>query len=856
VTASGGERVTLVEAVMPFLDDWQALLKNIRALTPERVNAMLDRAEKLREQADLAGQGGIVHHLEVCIECLRVPALDRRGFQEALRNLSEVTWQLKQEVGPALRRSPAPAEGPRSMAQPPLLMDREPALDRGQAPDAARSPGGAPPLVSASGVQPPPPISLPGAVLGFHAPPNVSLNASPQRPPLDVSAPGLGPSREASAGPPRILEQRPAPAPAGRPFTPAGPSIIPGAGGRPSGAAPPAPQILGSRGNAPAARGKDKPNLMVATMFGLRAFGRGKNPSAAPPAPLPGPAPQALPRGGVLGLGKRPSGDPSGAPAWVGPRVGGLPELATGGPSPARGGSDDIDQRLRRLRGQEDSEERNERRGSGRPPTLPPKADRARSGGRRSSRGAPETSDAGRGEVRPREAAFPIPWWIGGVAVALVGLVVVGLLVFGRSSPQAAVLQTTPQGSGVETELPTSRLLDDKERMRALISLVHDYGGEESPELANLLNEEAAIVYEVIEQSCDQPGNKCERSAPMVAGTVRSGATPRHEIKHLFEDRKIAGSRRSTGQVPKWLAGLQTPAIGVEDDPNVKRLVEYYTENQVGREEFRNMLFRCGAYQDLIEKTLVHNGMPRALLALVMTESQCVPYAESPVGARGLWQFMPATARAYHLHVTENVVDERISPPKSTEAAVKFLADLYRKMGSWEFALASYNMGPFGLSARIKRAGGDVTFWDLANSGALPEETAKYVPRIQAYALILENLARFNFGAAQMRATEVTAELEAPPGTRLGTVARAASTSIDHLKLLNPDIVGMVVPDLPGSRFSVQVPKEDVFRARTVLEQLLGAGNQDDRCVSNAFDWGSEPFNERMCGGGGGKSRK
>jgi membrane-bound lytic murein transglycosylase D len=92
------------------------------------------------------------------------------------------------------------------------------------------------------------------------------------------------------------------------------------------------------------------------------------------------------------------------------------------------------------------------------------------------------------------------------------------------------------------------------------------------------------------------------------------------------------------------------------------------------------------------------------------------------------------------------------------------------------------------------------TFWDFAGTGDLPEETAEYVPRIQAYALILENLARFNFSMAQMRATEVTAELGAPPGTRRGIVARAASTSLDHLELLNPDILGMVVPDVPGSR--------------------------------------------------------
>jgi hypothetical protein len=908
----------LVEAVMPFLDEWQVLLKDIRQLTPERVNGMLERAERLRHQADLAGQGGVVHHVEVCIQCLQAPALDRRGFQEALRNLSEVTWQLKQEAGAPARRAGGPvaagpvaggpaAGGPQSMARPPLLSDAG-------APTGPASPG-------ARGMQPPPPISLPGAVLpgavlpggaspggGFDAPPRLDrslvagmarppvveparggFEASPQReapPRADVSRdlggprqPSVAPPPGASSHHPVIAAQgarqrpdparpEPAPSPPPRPFEPAGPSIIPRAGAAPSPAPPASPPILGGRAPLGQPKAKDKPNLLVATMFGLRAFGRGKG--APPASPLPSPLQHGQPapapgQHGVLGLGKRASSREQNEPRWVGPREGGLPELATRGPEPAAPAADgvarDIDDRLRKLRsgsgsGSQPRELRSEsrERRSSRPTSG---ADRARSD-RASAR--PDDDDESSGRRRPREGSFPVPWWIGGVAVALVGLVVVALLVFGRSRPSATGPTTTPAvAGGADTELPTSRLLDDKERMKALLNLVHDYGGGESPELADLVNEEAALVYEVMEQSCQQPGDKCERPAPMIAGTVRTASTPQHEIRHLFEERKLEAHTPRSGQVPKWLAGLSTPAIGTEDDANVRRWVEYYTQNHVGREEFQNMLFRCGAYQDLIEKTLVQNGMPRALLALVMTESGCVPHAESPVGARGLWQFMPATARAYHLHVKDGVIDERISPPKSTEAAVKFLADLYRKMGSWEFALASYNMGPFGLAARIKRAGGDVTFWDLAAAGFLPEETAKYVPRIQAYALILENLARFSFSTAQMRATEVTAELEAPPGTRLGIVARAASTSLDHLKLLNPDIVGTVVPDLPGSRFMVQVPKEDVFRARSVLEQLLADGDQSDRCVSSAFDWGSERFTEKMCGGGdtgGGKKKK
>src|SRR5688572_21915710 len=147
---------------MPFLDQWQVLLKDIRQLTPERVTSMLDRAESLRRQADSVGEGGIVHHLDICVECLKAPALDRRGFQEALRTLSEVTWQLKQEVAPGARRVDA---GPRSVMQPPLLEQsgQNPAvlsLASGVASPAGVPNGAIPPglvsISSRSGIEPPP----------------------------------------------------------------------------------------------------------------------------------------------------------------------------------------------------------------------------------------------------------------------------------------------------------------------------------------------------------------------------------------------------------------------------------------------------------------------------------------------------------------------------------------------------------------------------------------------------------------------------------------------------------------------------------------------------------------------------
>jgi membrane-bound lytic murein transglycosylase D len=294
------------------------------------------------------------------------------------------------------------------------------------------------------------------------------------------------------------------------------------------------------------------------------------------------------------------------------------------------------------------------------------------------------------------------------------------------------------------------------------------------------------------------------------------------------------------------MAGLKMPSIPVEDDVRVQRIFERYTDTAVGREQFAQMLFRCGAYRDQIQATLIRYDLPPSLLAVVFAESACNPTIKSPVGAEGLWQFMPEAGRAYHLHITEGVLDERHSPAKATEAAIHFLADLYAKFGSWDLAFAAYNMGPYGLAGRMHRAGGDVGFWELLDADLLPSETSNYVPIIEAFALILENLQKLKFAGTQMRSPEVTGDLEAPPGTRLGLIARAASSSVNQIRALNLDLKADVIPTIPGQRFVVQVPHDTVWQARDALEDLIAQGSYEDQCVADTFDWGKQQFNKDM----------
>jgi membrane-bound lytic murein transglycosylase D len=216
------------------------------------------------------------------------------------------------------------------------------------------------------------------------------------------------------------------------------------------------------------------------------------------------------------------------------------------------------------------------------------------------------------------------------------------------------------------------------------------------------------------------------------------------------------------------------------------------------------------------------------------------------VGAKGLWQFMPETGRAYHLRIIEEKLDERMSPVKSTEAAIHYLSDLKQKLNSWDLVFASYNLGPYGVLARLRKAGDDVGFWDLVDAEYLPDETANYVPYIQAYALVLANLRKLNFGGTQKMPPDNTADLEVASSTRLTLVARVASTSLSTIQRLNPDILSELVPAVPSQRFVVQVPKDNVWQARDMLAALVAQKDEDDLCVPTSFDWGKQRFTDEM----------
>lgn len=179
------------------------------------------------------------------------------------------------------------------------------------------------------------------------------------------------------------------------------------------------------------------------------------------------------------------------------------------------------------------------------------------------------------------------------------------------------------------------------------------------------------------------------------------------------------------------IKNLKNDIVPPKYDPVVKSYILTYTERR--REAAERIVGRSIMYFPLFEEYLRRQNLPLDLKYLPVVESALDPKAVSRVGATGLWQFMPATARWVGLEISSQV-DERSDPNESTKAALIYLNHLYERFDDWELAIAAYNGGGGRVSRAIKRARSK-DFWKVRRY--LPRETRNYVPAfIAAYYLL------------------------------------------------------------------------------------------------------------------------
>ncbi|HVY30725.1 MAG TPA: LysM peptidoglycan-binding domain-containing protein [Polyangiaceae bacterium] len=259
-----------------------------------------------------------------------------------------------------------------------------------------------------------------------------------------------------------------------------------------------------------------------------------------------------------------------------------------------------------------------------------------------------------------------------------------------------------------------------------------------------------------------------------------------------------------------WLRSLGQPDLPMRYDERVVRYLRFYRDTPGGRAIARTWAKKAGRYAPAIRAELSRAGLPSDLVWLSLIESGHNPTIASPAGAAGLWQFMPDAARSYGLTV-DRWVDERLDPERSTQAAVRYLSDLYRRFGSWDLSMAAYNMGYGGLSRSVRKYNTN-SFWELSRYEAgIPWETTLYVPKILATAVLMNNRRAFGLDGIAEDPPERFDVVTVGPSIPLSEVARAVGATPEALEALNPQyLAGRTPPSAPGAprgSYKVRVPE-------------------------------------------------
>jgi hypothetical protein len=243
-------------------------------------------------------------------------------------------------------------------------------------------------------------------------------------------------------------------------------------------------------------------------------------------------------------------------------------------------------------------------------------------------------------------------------------------------------------------------------------------------------------------------------------------------------------------EVPTYMADVQERL-----DKEMITNMNYHTNTTL-------VLKRANKVFPVLEPILAKYGIPDDFKYLAVIESSLVN-AVSPAGARGVWQFMPLTAKEKGMEVSDQV-DERYHLEKATEAACKYFLSAKEKFGSWTLAAASYNGGIGGIKSKIEEQQVD-NYYDLL----LTEETSRYVFRILALKEIMKNAANYGFSIPKEALYYPIATKKIVVDstiTNLAQFAKSQGLNYKILKLHNPWLRDKMLLNASGKKYEIEIP--------------------------------------------------
>jgi hypothetical protein len=221
---------------------------------------------------------------------------------------------------------------------------------------------------------------------------------------------------------------------------------------------------------------------------------------------------------------------------------------------------------------------------------------------------------------------------------------------------------------------------------------------------------------------------------------------------------------------------------------------------------------RANRYKKVMTDILKEQGISPDFFYLMIAESAARSAATSPAGAKGYWQFLPETAREFGLQV-DAYVDERKDAVKSTYAACKYLKRAFARFKNWHIVAGSYNMGMAGINEVVQFQGIN----DYHHLHLNPE-TGRYIYRILAFKLLLENPEKYGYKIypgdlyEPIPSKSVVVNKAIP---NLVSFARENGTTYKMIRLLNPWILkSSLLQPAPNKSYVIQIPEQYTYKVK------------------------------------------
>lgn len=251
-------------------------------------------------------------------------------------------------------------------------------------------------------------------------------------------------------------------------------------------------------------------------------------------------------------------------------------------------------------------------------------------------------------------------------------------------------------------------------------------------------------------------------------------------------------------------------------NPIVHPRIAFYSKHR--RRHLGKMLGRAPHFFPVFEAALDRHDMPLELKYLPIVESGLNPAARSPMGARGLWQFMYYTAKANGLRI-DSYIDERRDPERSSEAACQFLRTLHDAYGDWALALAAYNAGPGNVNKAIRRSGGNRNYWEIRHF--LPRETRNYVPAFLAVVYLMSFPEEHNIYPIETLPPALMMDtLGVRAVMRFDQISEATGIPESEIALFNPMYRLNILPGEPEV-WPLRLPQDQILSVLTLQDSIL-----------------------------------